>query len=203
MDYLDILEYLNEMDQNEEVVQVRRRVHNPIYTARRQIWNLMDDAAFKYSSGLTKTDFEFLCQLVSHKLAPTTRKGAPVELRLKVLTALNILRGDLFQLKSAEISGVSKRMAHDCLHDFCDALVDHKETYIRMPTLQECAQTSNQMWDRFGLKGCALGIDGVLMLLHDKPRFKTPPEEYQAQGQAYWNYKGSYGFNAMIVADGM
>jgi len=202
---LDIINMMVDDDNDggavEDDARPRRRVKNEIYTCRRKLWTMMDEVAFKASVGITLGQFELICQLVAPVMLPRDPRGGPIPIKSKVMAAINVLRGNEFLLKAGEITGISKNGSWFSIEEFVEAINLHKAEYIRMPTRRECARTATAMYEKFGLKSCALGIDGCLMKMKEKPRFKVPPGEGEAQGQDYWCWKGSFGLNAMIVSD--
>ena len=76
-----------------------------------------------------------------------------------------------------------------------DALIEVKDDWIKLPSVQTMDQSSRYISNTFGLRGFAVGIDGTHCTFDGAP--ENLPVGHNSQ--QYWNRKHDYSLNVQIV----
>ena len=72
-----------------------------------------------------------------------------------------------------------------------------------MPTQSELKQSSELIYEKFGIPTAALGVDGVHIRIGKKPNAKDPAMPVGVTPKVFRNRKNFFSLNVQIVGDAM
>lgn len=156
----------------------------------------MSSSEFKRHFRFTKETFAKIVQMLEPDLLLDPR-GDPLSPVQQVCVALHTYGGGHYQRVSGLCGGVSQNAAREALIRVTDAIIERKDQFIFMPDVQEMEDTSERMFDKFGLPRFAMAVDGMMSRFEEAPK-KLPPGTYQ---QLYWCRKQFYAINCQVVAN--
>ena len=169
------------------------RTIKPRLDPRVEMTERMFKKHFRFSKQMVTRIAEMLGPYLTHQ----NNRGLPLSPVMKVCIAFGIYGGGHFQRIAGLCGGVSQFAARQALKDVTEALLQHRNRYIFMPTNEEMQETAERMHETFKLPRFALGVDGVMLKFEAAPR-KIPGNLHQ---QLFWCRKQFYAINAQVVAD--
>jgi len=155
----------------------------------------MPEAQVKKSFRFNATNIDRLIELLRPELEHETQRGNPLLVEQQVCLALLALGSQNYQWSTGLFGKTAQGTAGQCVKRFVNALLLHKDQWIKMPTYEECLKSSEEIYQRFGIRNFALGIDGMLVRFEDSPR--SIPAAHDAQ--QYMGRKLFYGLNTQVI----
>lgn len=149
--------------------------------------------SFKTFLSLTSTDFEYLLNIVGHKIAKQDtnyRKAvSPVE-RLSI-TLKYLSSGNSFS-SLCDVFKVSPQLISSIIPEVCDALVEGLSDYVKIPRSQEgWREIADEYLKRWQIPNCLGSMDGKHIKL------QCPPKS----GSDYINYKKYFSIVLFALVD--
>lgn len=127
-------------------------------------------------------------------------RGKPVLPRSQACIFLNHMAGGHFQGSTAYCHFVGRSTAHRVIYRVRDRLLQHRDTFIRMPTAEERDATAAWIERKFHIPGIAYGVDGMLARLEDVPR-DLPVGPGLPNKQNFWTRKSCPAINCLVLGD--
>jgi hypothetical protein len=146
---VDVFELLEDLhDYNDWA----RRQNNPrVFRQRVDSTEVLSDTEFKRHFRFDKQSVKVIAEMLHEDLAQPNNRGRPLSPLQQVCIALNHYAGGYFQRISAMCVGVSQTAAWWAIKRVTYVLCDCKAQFIRMPSVQQMAETAQRMLDRFQL----------------------------------------------------
>ena len=138
-----------------------------------------------------------MADLLQPDLLYDNNRGTPLSPIQQVCIALNHYGGNQFQRVSAVCAGVCQGTARNCLVRVTEALVKRRADFMFMPSMEEMAETSSLMEERFHLPRFAMAVDGMMVRFSEAPR-GLPEGKHKQQ---FWCRKQFYALNCQVVAN--
>ena len=158
--------------------------------------DIMTDKEFKLHFRFSKETVGRIAKMLHTDLA-LDPQGEPLSPVQQLCVALHHYGGGHYQRVTGLCGGVSQNAARTALIQVTNALVARKAQFIFMPDIQEMGDTSERMFQRFGLPSLSMAVDGMMARFEEAPK-KLPPGKYQ---QLYWCRKQFYAINCQVVAN--
>ena len=117
-----------------------------------------------------------------------------------VCLTLNHFAGAHFNRVSALCGNVSEHASWDAIDRVRQQILRLQEDFIQMPTVAEMTATEGRVYQRFGLRGFAFGIDGMIACFESAPKGLPEGPGYPNQN-SFFTRKMCYGINTLVVTN--
>ena len=160
--------------------------------------DVLTDFSFKRQFRFDKDNVVRLTNMLD--LEKDNNRGLPLTPVQSVCLTLNHFAGAHFNRVSALCGNVSEHASWDAIDRVRQQILRLQEDFIRMPTVAEMTATEGRMYQRFGLRGFAFGIDGMIARFESAPKGLPEGPGYPNQN-SFFTRKMCYGINTLVVAN--
>ena len=156
----------------------------------------LPDTAFKLHTRFSKLSVRRIAHFLRADLVRPNNRGLPLSPENQVAVALLQLSGGQFQrINGLAAGGLSQNASRENTLRVVNALIKHKEEWVRFPTPREQMVVAQRLYERFKLPGFVGGVDGCQIRWQKKIRGLRRGVD----PQFYWCRKQFYSVNAQFV----
>ena len=160
-----------------------------VYPPRVDPADILTDDVFKSHFRIDKLTALRLADVLGLH-APENNRGSPLNAQQLLCICLNHFAGGPYQRVTALCGGqVSKSSAQRQIKRVRSKLLELKDNYVRLPTLQEREETAEYILEKYNLPGFAYGIDGMHAVYEELP-CGIPIGPGYPVAQSFWTRKG-------------
>lgn len=121
-----------------------------------------------------------LAEMLFPMPASSSDRGKPFNRLQKTCSALHLLGSGSFMRVEGVCSGGAKATAWRMLYKFVEAILQHKDEFIKMPDREARDENARNILKKYKIFNAVAGVDGCHIILDDAPR-KIPPGMTQEQ----------------------
>jgi len=193
------LRRVEQVEEFEEVMAMRLVRQPQVYDRRADHMVVLNHNEFKRTFRFTQDGVNAIAEMLHDQLHYPTHRGRPLSVLQQVLVALNHYAGGQYQRTTALCGGISQSTVCRTVEQVSWAICEHKNSFLKMPSMEEMEATAGRMMDRFQLPRFALAVDGMMVKFDSAPR--EIPAEANLVAQDFNCRKNFYAFNTQVVCN--